>query len=114
MPERPWTWVEVDVLSRRYPIGGARVVAPALGRTPDGVTSMARRLGVPSPRRLRNLGESRSPPPPDLLHQESEEGVQLEECVPVPLGQHDLHHPAGLISQHRERVGLFRDEQVCG
>lgn len=54
MPERVWTWVEVDVLIRRFPVGGAREVAPALGRTADGVTSMARRLGVPSPRRLRS------------------------------------------------------------
>ncbi len=51
MRERTWRAEEIAILERDYSAQGAAYVAALLGRSTDSVSSLARRLGMPSPRR---------------------------------------------------------------
>lgn len=45
---RKWTAMETRLLAERYPQEGASPLAAEFGRSPDAITSMARRLRIPS------------------------------------------------------------------
>src|SRR4051812_32242856 len=53
MPRRRWRGREIEQLGQRYPEEGLSRLATELGRSPDAITSQARRMGLRSATRHR-------------------------------------------------------------
>jgi hypothetical protein len=60
MPRRRWRAVEIGLLGERYSEAGLNQLALDLDRSPDSITSQARRLGLRSPHRHRRRALARA------------------------------------------------------
>jgi hypothetical protein len=60
MSRRRWRAAEIGVLGERYAEDDLNRLAADLGRSPDSITSQARRLGLRSPQRFRRQTQARA------------------------------------------------------
>jgi hypothetical protein len=60
MSRRRWRAAEIDQLGRHYAEDGLNLLTASLGRSPDAITSQARRLGLRSPQRHRRQAQGRA------------------------------------------------------
>jgi hypothetical protein len=60
MPRRTWDSREIRELARRYPEEGLSPLTGLLQRSPDSISSMAKRLGLRSRNRYQHLVRSRA------------------------------------------------------